>query len=292
MAFRTLADIIANNETQSELVAGLVQKYLQTNEYLAWANTVVTSRPSITVNSVVDYGTVQKGMDCNTEYTSTAISGGSSTFELVKYGTQFETCLDVIGLGSTFVDQAAEDLAGAVKRMANEIAVDAITGSGTGEIFGLNSLVTNSVAASTVGGAGNVESLWYLFDAVKSKSGKMALLMNSRTKRAVLSELLGVAQVGTAELKGTSFIVPVFNGVEILTNDAMSNGNIMLINGDVEEGIFPVIGDFPSQKLGIFNYLDVGLNQSKDTRIYRLNAHVSHVKKSNDAAAAVTGWVV
>ena len=291
MAFRTLADIVANNETQSELVTGLVQKYLQSNEYIAWADTVITDRPSIKVNSVVDYGTVQKGMDCNSEYTSVAISGASSQFDLVKYGTQFETCLDVVGLGSTFVDQAAEDLAGAVKRMANEISIDAITGSGTGEIFGLNSLVTNSVAASAVGGVGSIESLWYLFDAVKSKSAKMAILCNARTKRAILSELLGAASVGTAELKGTSFAVPTFNGASILVNDAMTNGDVVLLNGDPTEGIFPVIGEFPSQKLGLFNYLSVGINQSKDTEIYRLNAHVTHVKKSNDAAAKITGFV-
>ena len=291
MAFRTLQNILDNNEQDNLIVAGLVQKYLQTNEYLAWADAQVTTKPKIIVNSIADYGAVQKGMDCNTDYTSVPISGASDEFELVKYGRQFETCLDVVGLGSDYVDQLAEDTGGALKAIANEISVDAITGTGSGEIAGLNTLITDSVAASTVGGAGDVESLWYLFDQVKAKSDKMALVMNARTKRAVLSELLSVLQVGTQEIKGTSFVVPSFNGAAILVNDAMTNGDIALINGGFDEGIFPVIGAFPSNKLDIFNFYKVGMSQSKDTDLYRLNIHAAHVRKSRQAAAKITGWV-
>lgn len=291
MAYRILSDITSNNETQSQIIAGLVQKYLTTNEYIAWANTIVTDRPSIIVPRVADYGTVQKGMDCNTSYTSVAISGGNDTFTLVKYGTQFETCQDLVGLGSSFVDQAAEDLLGAVKRMTNELAVDAIDGNGSGEIYGLAGLVTSSAAASAVGGAGDVESLWYLFDAVKAKSDKMALVMNARTKRAVMSTLLASAQVQTAELKGTSFLVPVFNGASILVNDTCSDGEVYLVNGATDEGVFVAIGEYPGQSLGIWNLVDVGMSQTKDTRIFRLNGHFAHIRKSRDALARITGFV-
>lgn len=290
-AYRTLAEILANNETQSLITPGLIAKYLTTNEYLAWANTVVTDRPSIIVNSVADYGAVQKGVDCNTSLSSVAISGTSDTFTLVKYIRQFETCNDVVGLGSSFVDQAAEDLLGAVKAMANELAVDAIDGSGTGEIAGLNTLVTDSVAAGTVGTAGDLDPVWYLFDQVKAKSDKMALVMNSKTKRTLMKELMASAAVQTMELKGTSFLVPVFNGAAILVNDTASTGDIFLVNGGTDEGVFPVIGQYPGQPIdGLFKLTDVGVNQSKDTRIFRVAGHFAHIRKSRQALARITGW--
>jgi hypothetical protein len=290
--YRTLADILANNEQNDLIMPGLVQKYMTTNEYLAWANTVITDKPTIVVNYVADYGAVQKGIDCNSSLTSASISGGSDSFSLVKYLRQFETCQDVVGLGSSFVDQAGEDLLGAVKAMANELAVDAINGSGTGEIAGLNTLVTSSVAASSVGGAGDVESLWYLEDAVKAKSDKMAFVMNSKTKRAVMSALLAAATVQTMELKGTSFVVPAFNGHPILVNDTATDGDIFLVNGGPDEGVFPVIGAYPGANIGnLFKLTDVGVNQSKDTRIFRIAGHFSHIRKSRDALARITGWI-
>jgi hypothetical protein len=289
---RSLAEILANGEQLTDLNRGLIKKYLDTNEYLAWSDTVITDRPSITVPYVLDYGTVQKGMDCSTEYTTVDVSGGNDVFTLTKYGTQFSTCLDVIGLASSYVDQAAEDLKAAVARMANEIAKDAISGTGAGgSIVGLQTLATDSVAASTVGGAGDVESLWYLFDQVKAKSSKMALVMNSKTKRAVLSELLEVATVDNMELKNSSFTVPVFNGAAILSNDAATDGTIILVNGDREEGTYPVIGEFPSNKLGLFNFYKVGMSQTTDIDLYRLNLWVSHVRKSRNGLAAITGWI-
>jgi hypothetical protein len=290
---RSLAQIIANNEQLPDLTRGLVKKYLDTNEYLAWAETVITDRPSIIVPYVADYGSVQRGMDCSTDYETVDISGGNDTFTLVKYGTQYSTCLDAVGLASTFVDQSAEDLKGAVARMANTIAIDAISGTGAnGGIVGLQALATNTVAASTVGGAGDVSSLWYLFDAVKAKSGKMALVMNSKTKRAVLSELLETSTVDNTELKGSSFTVPMFNGAAILANDATTDGTIILVNGSPDaDGVFPVIGEFPSNKLGLFNFYKVGIHASQDKEVYRLNAHLSHVRKSRSALAAITGWI-
>lgn len=290
-AYRTLAEILANNESQSEIVPGLIQKYLQSNEYLAWANTVATDRATITVPYVADLGAVQKGLTCASEYTSVAISGGNDIFTLIKYGTQIESCLDVQGLGSSFVDQLSEDLLGGMKRMTNELAIDAITGDGNGEIVGLNTLCTDSVAASGVGGAGHIESLWYLYDQVKAKSAKMALIMNAKTKRAVLSELLASAQVGTVELKGTSFVVPTFNGTPILVNDACTNGDITLVNGDPAEGVFLAVGDYPTQKQGLFNFYPVGMSQTKDTQLFRLNGHFSHIRKSRQALAKVTSWI-
>jgi hypothetical protein len=291
MAYRTLAEILANNEQNDLILPGLVQKYLTTNEYLAWANTVITDKPTIIVNYVADYGAVQKGIDCNTSLTSASISGGSDSFSLVKYLRQYETCQDVVGLGSSFVDQAGEDLLGAVKAMTNELAIDAITGT-SGEIVGLNSLVTSSVAASGVGGVGDIESIWYLFDAVKAKSDKMALIMNAKTKRAVMSALLAAASVQTTELKGTSFLVPVFNGAAILTNDSCSDGDVFLVNGGTDEGVFPVIGTYPGANIGnLFKLTDVGVNQSKDTRIFRIAGHFAHVRKSRDALARITGWI-
>lgn len=292
MAYRTLAEILANNEQNDLILPGLVQKYLTTNEYLAWANTVITDKPTIIVNSIADYGAVQKGIDCNTSLTSASISGATDTFTLVKYLRQYETCQDVVGLGSSFVDQASEDLLGAVKAMANELAVDAINGTGSGEIAGLNALVTNSVAASGVGGVGDVESLWYLFDAVKAKSDKMAMVMNAKTKRAVMSALLAAATVQTVELKGTSFVVPAFNGAPILVNDTATDGDIFLVNGGTDEGVFPVIGTYPGANIGtLFKLTDVGVNQSKDTRIFRIAGHFAHVRKSRDAIARITGWI-
>ena len=291
MAYRTLAEILANNEQNDLILPGLVQKYLTTNEYLAWANTVVTDKPTIVVNYIADYGAVQKGIDCNTSLTSAAISGASDSFSLVKYLRQYETCQDVVGLGSSFVDQASEDLLGAVKAMANELAVDAITGT-SGEIIGLNTLVTSSVAASGVGGVGDIESLWYLFDAVKAKSDKMALIMNAKTKRAVMSALLAAATVQTMELKGSSFLVPVFNSAAILVCDSCSDGDIFLVNGGTDEGVFPVIGTYPGANIGnLFKLTDVGVNQSKDTRIFRIAGHFAHVRKSRDALARITGWI-
>lgn len=291
MAYRTLAEILANNEQNDLILPGLVQKYMTTNEYLGWANTVITDKPTIVVNYVADYGAVQKGIDCNTSLTSAAISGGSDSFSLVKYLRQYETCQDVVGLGSSFVDQASEDLLGAVKAMTNELAVDAITGT-SGEIVGLNTLCTSSVAASGVGGVGDIESIWYLFDAVKAKSDKMALIMNAKTKRAVMSALLAAASVQTMELKGTSFLVPVFNGAAILTNDSCTDGDVFLVNGGTDEGVFPVVGTYPGANIGnLFKLTDVGVNQSKDTRIFRIAGHFAHVRKSRDALARITGWI-
>lgn len=292
MAYRTLAGVLANNETNSLIIPGLVQKYLTTNEYLAWANTLVIDKPSITIPYIQDYGTVQKGITSLTSYTSVAISGGNDTFSLIKYGTQFETANDIIGLGSSYVDQAAEDLLGAVKRMADQIAIDAIVGTGSGEIYGLNTLCTSTVAASGAGGAGDVSSIWSLFDTVKAKSDKMALVMNSKTKRAVMKAVMSASNVATMELKGTSFLVPVFNGAAILANDSCTDGDIFLVNGATDEGTFLAIGNYPGQSIGgLFNYTSVGVHQSVDTNIFRLNAHFAHIRKSRQGISKISAWI-
>jgi hypothetical protein len=289
MAYRTLADVTA--QTQDLILPGLVQKYLTTNEYVAWAETVVTDRPSISVNRIADYGAVQKGIDCNTTLTSAAISGSNEIFELVQYARQFEVCNQVVGLASSFVDQAGEELLGAIKAMTNEIATDAINGTGSGEIKGIDNLVTNSVAASGVGGAGDIEAIWYLFDAVKSKSPKMALMTNAKTKRKLMAALLASAQVSSVELKGTSFLVPVFNGAPILVNDTLADGDVVLANGDPAEGLFIAVGEHPGNNIGgIFRFQNVGISQTKDTNISRIFGSFAHVLKSQDAIARVTGW--
>jgi hypothetical protein len=289
MAYRTLADVAA--QTQDLLLPGLVQKYLTTNETLAWMTTLAIDRPSISVNRVASYGAVQKGIDCNTSLTSVAISASNEVFNLVQYARQYEVCNQVTGLASTFVDQAGEELLGAIKAMAEEVGVDAINGSGSGEIKGLESLITNSVAASTVGGSGDVEAIWSLFDSVKAKSSKMALMANAKTKRRIMSALLASATVGTSELKGTSFMVPNFNGASILTNDTIADGSIYLANGDPQEGLFMAVGEHPGNNIGgLFRFVDVGINQSKDTRINRVFGSFAQILKSNDAIAAVTGW--
>jgi hypothetical protein len=292
MAYRTLAGVLANNETQSQILPGLVQKYLTTNEYLAWANTIVTEKPSITIPYIADYGTVQKGITSLTSYTSVAISGGNDVFSLVKYGTQFETANDIIGLGSSFVDQAAEDLLGAVKRMADQLAIDSIVGTGSGEIYGLNTLCTSTTVASGAGGAGDVSSIWSLFDTVKAKSDKMALVMNAKTKRAVMKAVMSASNVATMELKGTSFLVPVFNGAAILTNDSCTDGDIFLVNGATDEGTFLAIGNYPGQSVGgLFNYTSVGVHQSVDTNIYRLNGHFAQIRKSRQGISKISSWI-
>jgi len=289
MAYRILTDVAA--QTQDLILPGLVQKYLTTNETLAWMTTLALDRPSISVNRVASYGAVQKGIDCNTSLTSVAISASNEVFDLFAYARQYEICNQIVGLASTFVDQAGEELLGAIKAMAEEIGVDAITGSGSGEIKGLESLIANSVAASTVGGSGEIEAIWYLFDAVKSKSSKMALMANAKTKRRIMSALLASAQVGTSELKGTSFLVPNFNGASILTNDTIADGSIYLANGDPQEGLFMAIGEHPGNNIGgLFRFVNVGPSQNKDTQISRLFGSFAQVLKSNSAIAAITGW--
>jgi hypothetical protein len=289
MAYRTLADVAA--QTQDLILPGLVQKYMTTNEYIAWADTLVIDRPSVSVNRVVDVGAVQKGVDCNTTLNSVALSASNEVFSLVQYARQYEICNQVIGLASSFVDQVGEESLNAMKAMTNELAIDAIDGSGTGEIKGLNNLVTTSYAASAVGGAGDIEAIWALFDLVKAKSAKMAIVTNAKTKRKLMSALLASANVGTAELKGTSFLVPVFNGASILVNDTATDGDVFLVNGDPSEGVFLAVGEHPGSNIGgIMRYVDVGISQTKDTRIARLHGSFAHILKSNDAIARVTGW--
>lgn len=289
--YRSLAEVLNNNETQSLILPGLVQKYLQTNELMAWMNTIIVDRPSITVPYVADYGAVTKGGDCSTAYTSVAISGGNDVFNLVKYATQFSTCLETVGLGSSFVSQASEDLLGAVKRMTNELAVDAVQGSGSGEVYGIEDLTTDVVGASTVGGSGSLEAIWYLFDEVKAKSDKMALVMNAKTKRRVMSEILSSAEVTTQEIKGSSFLVPYFNGAAILVSDASTDGRVTLLNGATDEGTFLAIGEMPGNNVGgVFNLIDVGISQTIDARLMRLAGYFAMVRKSRQGLAAITGW--
>jgi hypothetical protein len=289
MAYRSLADVA--NQTTNLVLPGLVQKYLTANEYLAWADTIVTDRKTISINRIADYGAVQAAADCTTSLSSVAISASNETFSLLKYIRQFEICNDVVGLGSTFVDQAGEELLGAVKAMSNQLAIDAMTGNGSTGIRGLSSLVSNSVAASTVGGSGSLEAIWYLSDAVRSQSNKMAYVANAKTKRRILKLIANSAQVQTVELKGSSFLVPVFNSYPILRNDSVADGEIYLVNGDPQEGVFMAIGEYPGQEIGgVFKYTDVGINQTYDTRIGRIAGHFAHIIKSPDSLAKVTSW--
>lgn len=289
MAYRTLSDAL--NQTQDQLLAGLVKKYLTTNEYLAWAEPVITDRPYIKFNRVVDYGAVQKGIDCNTSFASEAISAAPVTVSLVKYGRQFEVCEDVENLAGTFVMQTQEELLGAMTALSNELATDAIDGNGSGEIHGLNSLVTSSVPASGVGGVGNIEALWYLEDAVKAKSGKMAYICNSTTKRKIMRVISDNSQIPYTDLQNGLFTVPLFNGKPILVNDTCTTGDVFLINGDNAEGVFPVIGQNSGQNIGgLFGMKDIGYSQTKDTRLFRLTGNFGHIAKSTQALARITGF--
>lgn len=286
MAYRVLSDV-STTQTFDEIQQGLVQKYLTVNELTAWMDTIVTDRPAIRVNRVLDVGSVQAGMDCNTSFTSYSLSAASYSFPLIKYGRQFEVCADIEEMGSTFVDQMAEESINAVAALTEKIGQDtAGSGNGSSAVFGLGTLVTNSFAVST-SGALALNDLWKLKDEVRAKSGKMAYITNSATRRSILNKIAAASLPGSVELKGSSFTVPTFDGMPILAHDSISNGTCYLVNGSVDNGLFFAIGQ--NSQAGLFQIDEVGKSQTKDTMIYRIKTNIASVLKSTQAIAALTG---
>ncbi len=143
---RTLAELV--NTTQSDLFSGFIDTLLKTDEFTAAliANAGVTDKPSLKFNRLASVPTPVYA-DCDTSFTSQAVSGGPVTVDLLTMAVQFNVCQIGQNLYSSYTDVVATEVEGALKGLSHKILADSVgSGNGSSAIYGLDSVATNTFA--------------------------------------------------------------------------------------------------------------------------------------------------
>jgi hypothetical protein len=291
---RTLSQYL--DFTQNELVSGLMPLYLTINEYLAWVPHIVTDRNSVDVNRALDYGSVQSGVDCGTADVVADISSAKYNFPMINYRRPFETCLLGEDMANSFTDQFQLDLEGAVAAMADQVGIHAINGNGSTQVAGLETLVTTSVNASGVGGAGSLEAIEALFQTVRgAKKGSMALIANDTTIRKLGALITTSSFVSRTELGNTGIEVPTYHGAPLLRGNSIATGRIYLVKAD-ETGRGDGISMRMSTRLGspmlggLFALTGPFIHATKDVKVCRLTGSFAHVLGGTQTGARLLNW--
>lgn len=230
-AYRTLAQ--AADMTQDELLPGIINTLVTANQTLAWQEIHVTDRPAIKMNREVSSGTAAV-VTCASTLTSEAIETTPQTFDMHTYARQFEVCSRVEGMANSFTDQFSAELRGAVKAMGYKLAEDMVSGTGTGEIYGLDALYAGTAVDATAGLT--LDMLDEALDQLDTTSDKVAFVGSKATIRAIRRELREAGSLEYMSLADDRMRVPSYLGIPALINDNVGAGDIYVVDYSSENG--------------------------------------------------------
>jgi len=285
--FRTFAELV--DTTQDQLLPGLYNGLINIDEATASfiALSQLTDRPSIKGNRVVSEGTADY-VNCNDTITPQAISGSPFSYDLLAINRSFDVCVTASNLNSTFTDVVSSEIQGAISAIGKKLGNDLMVGSGSGQLAGLASQISYTVAQATAG-AGNLDlsDLDNLMDLVRT-SGPKVLIGGPAAVNRIKSEIRASAGgETTAMVQGTSLVRPSFEGIPILKSQYVASGTLHLVDVNEFQVYFGVSDD--ANVGGVFNLLSVGALETKLMKRWHLYVQAASVLLNTRGAASLTG---
>lgn len=282
---RTLTEL--RDTTTEELFAGIYDNLMKLDGLtpILLSRAGVTDRPQIKWNRLAATPTAVVA-DCSTSLSSGQISGSPFTADPATIVAQFSVCNIGNNLYSSYSSVVADELAGAVKSVGEKIANDALQGDGSTSFDGIDAYVTNSFAQA--GGSLDLSDVDRLLDEVLT-GGEKVIVGPAAAIRAVKREIRA-AGAGTTMMELAGRMVEAYNGVPLIKSQFADASTLTCV--DLDEGYQLYFGqnlDPNMNVAGVFAVENLGSNQAKLEKLWRVYAHVFGVSKKSQGLAKLTG---
>jgi hypothetical protein len=282
---RTLAQL--RDTTTEELFAGIYDNLMKVDGLSPFllAKAGLTDKPQIKWNRLASTPTAVVA-DCTTSLSSSQISGSPMTANPAAIVAQFSVCNIGNNLYSSYSSVLADEVAGAVKSVAEKIANDAIQGDGSTSFNGIDSYVTNSFAQAA--GTLSLSDIDRLIDEVLT-GGDKVIFGTAASVRAVTREIRAAGQ-GTTMMDLAGRSVEAYRGVPLIKTQWADAAT--LTHADLDEGFQLIFGENldPNMNVaGVFALENLGSSKTKLEKEWRVYTQVFGVSKKSQGIAKLTG---